>query len=100
MSSDFIRTADASQVSGADFARSLGLKIRTKEEKLAEWEAGVARYIQLIRKGCDLDSFGNPQVSEAKKRIAEAEQTILGHTADEWTVEVKELPNGHWRAVA
>jgi hypothetical protein len=73
--------ADARTTSGADFARSLGLRIRTKEEKLADWEAGVERYIQLIRKGCDLDSYGNPQVAEAKKRIAEAEQTILGHTA-------------------
>jgi hypothetical protein len=32
--------------------------------------------------------------------VGVAEQTILGHTADEWTVEVKELPNGRWRAVA
>jgi hypothetical protein len=31
---------------------------------------------------------------------AEAEQTILGHTADEWTVEVKELPNGRFRVAA
>jgi hypothetical protein len=79
---DRLITANASQVSGADFARSLGLNIRTPEKKLAEWEAGIQRYIQLIRKGCDLDSYGNPQVAEAKKRIAEAEQTILGHTAE------------------
>jgi hypothetical protein len=79
---DKLITADASQVSGADFARSLGMNIRTKEQKLAEWEAGVERYVQLIRKGCDLDSYGNPQVAEAKKRIAEAEQTILGHTPE------------------
>jgi hypothetical protein len=77
-----IITADASQVSGADFARSLGLNIRTPEQKLAEWEAGVARYVAMILRGCDLDSYGNPQVAEAKKRIAEAEQTILGHTAE------------------
>jgi hypothetical protein len=30
----------------------------------------------------------------------EAEQTILGHTADEWTVEVKELPNGRFQVAA
>jgi hypothetical protein len=77
--------ADASQVSGAEFARSLGLRIRTKEQKLADWEAGVEKYVQLIRKGCDLDPYGNPQVTEAKKRIAEAEQTILGHTAEQLT---------------
>lgn len=29
-------TADASQTSGADFARSLGLRIRTKEQKAAD----------------------------------------------------------------
>jgi hypothetical protein len=98
--SDRLITADASQVSGADFARSLGLRVRTPEQKLAEWEAGVERYVQLIRKGADLDSYGNPQVAEAKKRIAEAEQTILGHTADDWTVEVKELPNGRFRVAA
>jgi hypothetical protein len=82
---DNLYTADARTTSGADFARSLGLRIRTKEEKLAEWEAGVARYVAMILRGCDLDSYGNPQVAEAKKRIAEAEQTILGHTAEQLT---------------
>jgi hypothetical protein len=76
------------------------MRVRTKEQKLAEWEAGVARYVAMILRGCDLDSYGNPQIAEAKKRIAEAEQTILGHTADDWTVEVKELPNGRYRVAA
>lgn len=75
-------TAPADQVSGADFARSLGLNIRTKDQKLADWNAGVDRYVQLILKGGNPSEYGNPQVTEAKKRIAEAEQTILGHTAE------------------
>jgi hypothetical protein len=72
-------TATADQVSGADFARSLGLNIRTKEQKLAEWNTEVERYVALILKGAELSEYGNPAVAEAKKRIAE--QTILGHTA-------------------
>jgi hypothetical protein len=63
--------ADASQDSPQDFARSLGLRIRTPEQKLAEWNAGVERYVELILSGVDCSSHGNPQVIEAKRRIAE-----------------------------
>jgi hypothetical protein len=73
--------ADASQVSAADFARSLGLRIRSAEQKQADWNAKVDWYVERILAGCEFSEFGNPQVAEAKKRIAEAEQTILGHTA-------------------
>jgi hypothetical protein len=66
--------ADASQVSPQDFARALGLNIRTPEQKLAEWNAGVLRYVELILSGCDCSSHGNPQVIEAKRRIAEGGQ--------------------------
>jgi hypothetical protein len=66
--------ADASQVSPQDFARALGLNIRTPEQKLAEWNAGVQRYVELILSGVDCSSHGNPQVIEAKRRIAEGEQ--------------------------
>jgi hypothetical protein len=65
--------ADASQVSPQDFARALGLNIRTPEQKLAEWNAGVDRYVELILGGCDCSSYGNPQVIEAMKRIAQRE---------------------------
>jgi hypothetical protein len=66
--------ADASQVSPQDFARSFGLNIRTPEQKLAEWNAGVERYVELILSGCECSSYGNPQVIEAKRRIAEGGQ--------------------------
>jgi hypothetical protein len=65
--------ADATQVSPQDFARSLGLNIRTPEEKLAEWNAGVERYMELILSGVECNSHGNPQVIEAMKRIAQRE---------------------------
>ena len=62
--------ADASKVSPADFARSLGMRVRTPEQKQAEWDAGVERYVQLILRGRTFDPFGNPAVAEAMKRIA------------------------------
>lgn len=61
----------ADKMSPQDFARSLGLNIRTPEQKLAEWNAGVERYVELILSGCECSSHGNPQVIEAKRRIAE-----------------------------
>jgi hypothetical protein len=64
------RFADASKVSGADFARSLGLRIRTPAEKRAEWDAKIEWYIERILSGCDFSSYGNPAVAEAMKRIA------------------------------
>jgi hypothetical protein len=68
--------ADADKMSPQDFARSLGLRIRTKAEKEAEWNAGVERYVGLILSGVECSSHGNPQVIEAKRRIAEGGQLI------------------------
>jgi hypothetical protein len=70
MTRDFIATAPADQTSGADFARSIGFKIRTPEQKLAEWESRVEQYVKLILRGCDLSEYGNPTVAEAKRRIS------------------------------
>ena len=70
---DRIITAGASKVSAADFARSLGMRVRTAEQKQAEWDAGVERYVQLILSGRAFDPFGNPAVAEAMKRIALSE---------------------------
>lgn len=67
---DRIYTADARTTSAADFARSLGLRVRTAEQKQAEWGAAVERYVQLILKGCDFQEYGFPAVAEAKRRIA------------------------------
>jgi hypothetical protein len=68
--SDFLITADASKVSAADFARSLGLRIRTPEQKRADWDAKVEWYVGRILSGCEFEEYGNPQVTEAKQRIA------------------------------
>jgi len=80
--------ADASKVSAADFARSIGLRVRTAEQKQAEWDAQVRWYIERILSGCEFDSFANPAVMEAMKRIAllegDAEPTsdpLLGRAA-------------------
>jgi hypothetical protein len=62
--------ADASKVSAADFARSLGLRVRSAEQKQAEWDAQVSWYIERILSGCEFSEFGNPAVAEAMKRIA------------------------------
>lgn len=48
---DRLITADADETSGADFARSLGLNIRTKAERLAEWQQKIERYADLIEAG-------------------------------------------------
>jgi len=62
--------ADARTTSATDFARSLGLRVRTAEQKQAEWDALVNWYIERILSGCEFDSFANPAVMEAMKRIA------------------------------
>jgi hypothetical protein len=67
---DKLLTADARTTSAADFARSIGLNIRTPEQKQAEWDAQVSRYVERILSGCEFSPFGNPAVAEAMKRIA------------------------------
>jgi hypothetical protein len=62
--------ADASKVSAADFARSIGIRVRTAEQKQAEWDEQVRWYIERILSGCEFSEFGNPAVAEAMKRIA------------------------------
>jgi hypothetical protein len=62
--------ADASKVSPQDFARGLGLRIRTPEQKLAEWNAQVQWYIDRILNGCEFSPYGNPAVGEAMRLIA------------------------------
>jgi hypothetical protein len=46
------------------------MRVRTKEQKLADWNAEVERYVQLILRGRTFDPFGNPAVAEAMKKIA------------------------------
>jgi hypothetical protein len=62
--------ADASKVSAADFARSLGLRVRTAEQKQAEWDALVSWYIERNLSGCEFDTYGNSAVREALRLIA------------------------------
>jgi hypothetical protein len=67
---DKLLTADARTTSAADFARSIGMRVRTKEQKLADWNNEVERYVQLILIGRTFDPFGNPAVAEAMRLIA------------------------------
>jgi hypothetical protein len=67
---DRLTIADASKVSASDFARSLGLNIRTPEQKQAEWDAQVSWYIERILSGCEFDTYGNNAVREALRLIA------------------------------
>ena len=62
--------ADARTTSAADFARSLGLRVRSAEQKQAEWDAQVSWYIERILSGCEFSPFGNPAVAEAMRRRA------------------------------
>jgi hypothetical protein len=62
--------ADASQVSAADFARSLGPRVRSAEQKQAEWDAKIEWYIERILSGCEFDTYGNNAVREALRLIA------------------------------
>ena len=51
MTRDRIIAADASQVSGADFARSLGIRVRTPAEREAEWRAEIEKFADMIERG-------------------------------------------------
>jgi hypothetical protein len=67
---DRLITANARTTSGADFARPLGLRIRSAEQKQAEWDAQVQWYVERILAGCEFSEFGNPAVRQAKELIA------------------------------
>jgi hypothetical protein len=67
---DRLTIADARTTSGADFALSLGLRIRSAEQKQAEWNAKVEWYIERILAGCTFSEYGNPAVRQAKELIA------------------------------
>lgn len=67
---DKLITADASKVSGAAFARSLGLNIRTKAEREAEWRADCERYANFIETGDDW-AVPPPYLAAARKIAAE-----------------------------
>jgi hypothetical protein len=63
--------SNVEETSAAEFyTRVFGHPPRTKAEKQADWEAEVERYVKAILRGCELDSYGNPAVAEAKKLIA------------------------------
>jgi hypothetical protein len=55
--------------SAAEFG-SLGIRVRTREQKQAEWDAQVEWYVERILSGCEFSEYGNPCVIEAKRRIA------------------------------
>jgi hypothetical protein len=59
------------ETSAANFyTRVFGHPPRTRDQRKAEWDAEVERYVKLILNGCELSEYGNPAVIEAKKRIA------------------------------
>jgi hypothetical protein len=55
------------------FTMAFGHPPKTREQREAEWNAEVERYVEQLQRGCEPDSYGNPAVIEAKKRIAERE---------------------------
>jgi hypothetical protein len=67
---DRLTMADARTTSAADFARSLGLRVQSAEQKQAEWDARVEWYIERILSGCEFDTYGNNAVREALRLIA------------------------------
>jgi hypothetical protein len=63
-------TADARKVSPRDFAKSLGLRILTKEEKAAEWRAMCERFADLIEAGGEW-GVPPPYLRDAMKIVEE-----------------------------
>ena len=82
MTSRIFTNLGVEDVSDAEFfTRIFGHPPRTKTEKEAEWNAEVERYVELILSGAELSSYGNPQVIEAKRRIAlrEGDAGVIGN---------------------
>jgi hypothetical protein len=52
------------------FRRAFGHYPRTKEQRLADWQAEVERYADLIEQGCEPDPHGRPAVRDAYLLVA------------------------------
>jgi hypothetical protein len=91
MTRDFLITAPANKVSGADFARSLGLNIRTKEQKAAEWQADCERYADMIERGGEW-AVPPPCLWDARR--------IVQERAKRADLDPKELPDGSFQVAA
>lgn len=82
-------TADARTTSPADFARSLGLRIRTPEQKAAEWRATCERYATSIENGFEA-LVPPPCLADARAIVAERAANPL-RSGDLGLVDVERL---------
>lgn len=91
------------EVSNDEFRRALGL--RTRAELDAAHDAKIEWYVERILSGCDFSEYGNPQVTEAKRRIAlrEGDAGAVGDplkhlepVAEPFHRFVKVMPSGCW----
>lgn len=94
-----IITADASKISGADFARSLGLNIHTREQRAAEaaylefenahWRAAKAESNAIVRRE------GEAMIDFIIRKL----KPLYDH--DDWRAEQSRLwANGQWEPPA
>jgi predicted dehydrogenase len=59
------------RVSDREFYRRVfGHYPRTKEQRLADWQAEVERWADLIEQGCEPDPYGRPAVRDAYLLVA------------------------------
>lgn len=91
---DFLATAEASKVSGVDFARSLGLRIQTPEQKAADWQANCERYADAVER-CNEALVPPPYLRDARRIVAERAAKV--ERAD---LEPKERPDGRFQVAA
>jgi hypothetical protein len=67
---DRLITADASRVSRADFFQVVtGRPLRTKEQKLAQWQADIERYADMIERGSEY-AVPPPCIHDARLLVA------------------------------
>lgn len=69
-SGDYVIAVPARDMTGAEFARSLGLNIRTPEQKAAEWRAECERFADYIEAGKD-GAVPPPYLWDARRIVEE-----------------------------
>jgi hypothetical protein len=66
--------ANASKITPHDFARSIGIQIRTNEQKAADWQAEIEKYADAIEAG--LEVLVPPPCLADARRIVEGRREL------------------------
>lgn len=92
---DRLILADAATVHPHDFARSLGLRIRTPEQKAAEWRQMCERYADAIENGFEA-LVPPPCLRDALAIVAERRAARAAEPLDEPLSELRRTGTGGW----